>query len=432
MTALADEIERTLRQARAPELLDGHDGYILPDYAGRSLANIPATLAALLGGTLPHAAPPLAEEYWRPFVGVRRVVLILLDALGYRPWNRMLARGEGAVWAGLAERGVLLPLTSVYPSTTANALMTLMTGAEPIAHGYLGYELWLREFGVLAQMLAVQPAFGTGKETLTDWGFKPNAFIPTPSLGGALAAQGIQTTGHVPAVYTSTAFSKMLYRGFTRLVGYSDLNDMWDKAVSFLRRDRDGRSLHWLYYGGLDAAMHKRGDADVPDGWPAQYRLVSETIERLFLRRLSAAEREGTLLVICADHGYVDTPVEAAHITDADPAFRDLQLVPYSGEARAAFVHTLRGDDPATCASFRRSLGDGFMVHSAGKVVEAGLFGKSAPYAEALARLGHLHIMALGQRYLDRKDRRMVLRGRHGGLAPEEMLVPWLAQRLDG
>lgn len=64
-------------------------------------------------------------------------------------------------------------------------------------------------------------------------------------------------------------------------------------------------------------------------------------------------------------------------------------------------------------------------------MVRGGLFGIGSPAPESLARLGHFIVVPRGLHYLDRQDRRLKLRGRHGGLSPDEMLVPWLAARLD-
>jgi hypothetical protein len=432
-TDAAREIEQELCSRHLPELLGDRSEFVLPDYDRRSLANIPATLARILGQEIPGLGPSLPPVYWEPLGGgVRRIVLVLLDALGYLQFRRLLREEPTSVWAGLADRGLLLPLTSVYPSTTATALASLMTGMQPIAHGLLGYELWLREYGVLAQMLSVQPAYGAGRETLLDWGLVPETFLPVPGLGTLLAQSGVESYGYLPAALTQSALTRMLYRGFGHLVGYEDVQDLWAKVSKGLAQDDAPLGFHWVYWGGIDAAIHKHGDADGPDGWVAQYQTVTDAFRRQFLPRLTPREREGTLLILCADHGFVDTPVEYAHDTDRDPVMRRELMAPRSGEARAAFLHCLRGDADGAREAIQESLGDAYLVRATQDVVAAGLFGHAQPAPESLARLGHLHVFCRSRHYLDRQDRRLVLRGRHGGLAPEEMLIPWLAVRLDG
>lgn len=72
------------------------DNFVWPDYTGGSIANIPATVAALLD--VPFTGlPPLRQPLWETLTGdARRVVLLVLDGFGgnlarrnhtyLRPW----------------------------------------------------------------------------------------------------------------------------------------------------------------------------------------------------------------------------------------------------------------------------------------------------------------------------------------------------------
>jgi hypothetical protein len=401
---------------------------VLPDYGGRSLANVAATLALMLGAVIPGISPPLQDVYWRrQSLPARRVILVLLDALGYVQLGQMLRLDPACVWARLAQQGLLLPMTSVYPSTTGTALATLLTGVEPISHGLLGYELWLREYGVLAEMLSLKPAYGTGKETLVDYGLVPEAFLPVPGLGALLAKAGVPTTAVVPAQFTRGTLTRMCYRGFTKVFGYTNVEGMWAIARYVLSHDDAERGLYVLYWGGIDSTIHVHGTHG--GFWEEQFRAVSQACETQFLASLGQRERQGAVLVMIADHGFVDAPEHLAHDTDADPVLRRHFLVPYGGEARAAYLYCFDGD--GSQEAIQQALGAGFIVRRSCDAVEAGLFGRGAPAQESLPRLGHLVAISRGQHYLDRRNLRRKLRGRHGGLSPEEMLVPWLAAPLD-
>ena len=428
----AREIEHSLRSQRAPELFprDVASEFVLPDYDGRSLANVPATLAKLLGVTLSEAASPLRDVYWRDLAqGVHRVVLVLLDALGYMQLTHMLQQEPGSVWERLATRGLLLPMTSVFPSTTTTALATLSTGTEPIVHGLLGYELWLREYAVLTEMLSLKPAFGTGKETLLDWGFVPEDFLPVPTIGTMLSQVKVNTTSLVPAQHTRGALTRMCYRGFKRVLGYTNAVGMWSLAHHALTHDDAEKSFYFLYWGAIDSAIHTHGSAD--GAWQARYREVSRACDEHFLSRLTSEQRRGTLLIMCADHGFVDSPAELAHDTEANPVLHRELLIPYSGEARAAYLHCVNGEGDETLRRLQEGLGSAYLVIRTRDAVRAGLFGRACPGPESLARLGHFVVVSREEHYLDRQDKRTILRGRHGGLSPQEMLVPWLAARLD-
>jgi hypothetical protein len=355
---------------------------------------------------------------------------VLLDALGYLQLGEMMRADPSCLWNRLAARGRLLPLTSVYPSTTATALATLMSGATPLGHGLLGYELWLREYGALTEMLSLKPAYGTGKETLLDWGMEPERFLPVPGLGALLAAQGVETTTLLASAIVRGGLTRMCYRGFGHIYGYQNIDDLWALARYLIRHDHAERSLHFLYWGGVDTAIHRHGAGG--GHWQAAYHAATRSCEERLLSQLTPAERQGTLFILVADHGFLDTPEALAHDTDADPRFRARLAVPYSGESRAAYLHSLDGDSPATLAALEQTLGPDFLVRRSEEVIAAGLFGPpSSPAPESLARLGQLMVIPRGGRYLDRREVRKRVHGRHGGLSAAEMLVPWLAVRLD-
>lgn len=431
ITDVALDVEAKLLQRSTADLFPSltPGTLMLPEYDSHSLVNVPATLGELLQARLPGVLPPLGAQYWRALVGdVRRVVVVLLDALGYRQFQEAVAGQPGSFWQHLARRGVLLPMTSLVPSTTSTALASLLTGTEPITHGLLGYELWLREYGVLTEMLALKPAFGTGKETLLDWGLDPERFLPVPGIGSLLAEQGVRTVALVPMAHTHGGLTRMCYRGFTHVLGYTDVDGMCALALDMLRHDLAERSLYVLYWGGIDSTIHRNGSSD--GQWLHQFGAASRAIERL-LRLLSPRERQGTVFVMLADHGFVDAPEPLAHVSERNPVLQALLTVPYSGEARATYLHTTHGDDPSLARTVQQSLGDHYSVVPMRAAVAAGLFGKGSPAPESAARLGQFFVAAHGEHYLDRRNIRSRLRGRHGGLSPREMLVPWLAVRLD-
>ena len=94
----------------------------------------------------------------------------------------------------LVRRGTLGALTSVVPSTTSAALTSLWTGRSPAEHGVLGYEVFLKEYGLVANMITHAPASYEGEVgSLQHAGFDPESFLPVPTIGPHLAAAGIES-----------------------------------------------------------------------------------------------------------------------------------------------------------------------------------------------------------------------------------------------
>jgi hypothetical protein len=65
------------------------------------------------------------------------------------------------------------------------------------------------------------------------------------------------------------------------------------------------------------------------------------------------------------------------------------------------------------------------------EVLEVGLLGCGKPHADLLNRVGDLVAIPHGDAYLWWVNRQNVMLGRHGGLHPDEMLVPLYALSLD-
>ena len=169
--------------------LDLGDGLVYPNYAGYALSNIPASIPGWLGLETKLPQPPLAGEILQNTHGpYQNVILFLLDGLGLLNLQGMLERTEDypalAAWPRLLEGGLLAPLTSVALSTTSAALTSVWTAAAPSQHGVLAYEMYLKEFGVTANMILHSAAMFSGDVGgLIRAGFMPQSFLPVDRLG---------------------------------------------------------------------------------------------------------------------------------------------------------------------------------------------------------------------------------------------------------
>jgi hypothetical protein len=258
----ATQVERTIRAHRLPGL-EEHlpEGFILPHYGGYSIANLPPTVARILDVEPANGAPPLPAPMWADLAtGVRRIVLVILDAVGYLHLQRTLDQ-EDSVLRRLAQAGQLIPLTSVFPSTTVAALTTLWTGRAPLGHGFVGTQLLLSKQGVLANMLALAPMAHRRSQELLDWGWTPEEFVTVPSLGQQLTAGGVHTVAHTYLPYIGGGLSRIFLRGMASVRGYVGLSDMWINLRRALLERPGERLFVSGYWGGTDAAAARAGRA---------------------------------------------------------------------------------------------------------------------------------------------------------------------------
>ena len=129
-----------------------------PDYEGLSIVAIPDLVRAAFGiptpqGALVEAVAPQAFQ---------RVLLVIVDGLGFHRARRFLDADRDSALARVAQRGALVPITTVFPSTTVAALSTYSTGLAPAQHGLIGYRLYLREISAVANMIQLSVVGGNG------------------------------------------------------------------------------------------------------------------------------------------------------------------------------------------------------------------------------------------------------------------------------
>jgi hypothetical protein len=425
------EVERTLRARHVPGLPEQS---ILPHYDGYSIANLAPTIARILGVEMDGAAAPLPAGLWRDLgADVRCILLIVLDATGYLQLKRYLAE-ERSFFSALADAGLLLPITSVFPSTTVSALTTLWTGRTPLEHGFLGTKLLLPEQGVLADMLKMAPAAYPHAGRLEDWGWDPECFITAPSLGEQLSTARISTVAHSRLSFIGSSLTQIFLRGMQAVRGYVELSDLWLNLRRTLAERRTDELLFVdVYWGGIDNVGHVYG----ADGTyiPSALRHLARSLEEDFVAQLPREVREDTLLIITADHGQIATPPERlVHLAD-HPALWETLLLRPAGESRAAYLYARPGQKDALRAYVTEHLADRFILLDTEQALEAGLFGPFETIAPELrVRLGDVVLIARDDSRLimRKKDDGIHLRGHHGSLTPEEMLVPLLMARLDG
>jgi hypothetical protein len=433
MPDLIAELLPHLESNRLPGL-DYNGNYIYPDYSGGSILNIPASLCRLLD--VPElVGRPLHADRLTPLLGsgpVRRIILVLMDALSLhrlQRWTQGGGLGKTApVWNHLAQDGLLAPLTSIVPSTTSAALTSLWTGRSAAEHGIAGYELWLKEYGVVANMISHAPiTFRSGGGSLIQAGFDPEKYLPFTTLGTHFAAHGVKTYALQHHSIVQSGLSKMFFRDVT-VQAFSTPSDLWVNARHLLDSHIGERMYVWVYWGELDHLSHFYGPDD--ERSVAEFASFSTAFERLFLSRLSPEARRETMVILTADHGQINTHKYSNYNLSNHPDFtRRLHLQP-TGENRMAYLYLRPGQQDGITEYMQRAWPDQFTQVDPAAAVSAGLFGPGQPHPRLLDRLGDMIALGRGSAYWWWADKENKLHGRHGGLSPEEMLVPFLAVRL--
>lgn len=429
---MPDLIEQMLPKLRARRLpgLDLGSSFISPAYDGASILNLPSTICHIFN-VPDFGAPPLMDDYLGPLAGgeIRRVILLLMDALSLAGMRRWMQVGPGKVWRALADEGLLAPITSLSPSTTTACLTSLWTGRSPAEHGIAGYELWLKEYGIVANMISHAPMSYEGEvNSLSKAGFDPHNFLSLPTLGSHLKAHGVDTYSFQHRSLLGTGISRMLLQDVD-VRSFFTSADLWVNLAHLLETGIRQPQHIWIYYGQIDGFSHLYGPED--ERTAAEFTAFSFAFQRFFNEHISSGSHRGdTLLILTADHGQVATRRDPHYDLRGHPGLtRRLHILP-TGENRFAYLFIQPGQTEAVREYIERTWPNQFTLLDPLYALNAGLFGPGQPHPRIYERLGDLLVIARGDAYLWWADKENYLTGRHGSLTPDEMLVPLLMARI--
>lgn len=405
------------------------DEMLFPYYEGLSLVNIPGTVTKLLD--VPGFAKPALDDAIVDRLGgpYEKVILMLVDALGYRLFGEMMDTNPSLVWSRFFDQALYSPITSIVPSTTASALTTLWTGEGPAAHGIIGYEMWVKELGMVINNILHSPSSARGDVGgLARSGFDPHDFLETPLLGTYLKMHGVSSAAFLRNSIAHSGLSTMQLEDVA-LHPFVDDADLF-VSLADLVNDREGvREYVYVYYSDVDTLMHRYTDED--ERVALQFNAFSNLFEEAFLKRISKSVAAGTLLILIADHGSVTTPKNPRYDLGNHPEFLDCLVMQPTCENRLAFLYLKSGREDDIRAYIEKTWPDEFVLIDPDAALTGGLFGGGPFKGYTRERLGDLIVAAKGNAYLWWAKKPNHLIGRHGGLSKREMLVPFYALPLD-
>lgn len=425
----ANSIEADIRARRLLNLpVDWADELIFPAYDGLSIRNVPHTIANLLGAPLDAAILDPRVWHQSDVDGIQRVVMFLSDGLGYQYLRELMdedAELNDTVMQ-LTNGSGFVPLTSTAPSTTAVALPTIWTGATPATHGMLGTSLFLREYSMMTNMLFNTSINGMRGRVIPDGDLQ--TFVHTPALGQHLAQHDIDTHVLLFRGYLGQGIlSAVMHRGVTHGHPHLGFSDVWVRLKEILC-DTVGQHCYVnIYLGTVDSLAHKYGAKNQYVAYE-----IKQQIKQLVDILADDQVKDGqTLFIMTADHGHADAPHKIDLQSDDAEPIRQLMRMGLTGDMRLGNLH-LQHDRMSDVIDIIHDLyGDYLSAVDTKEAIDARLFGSDTVYAETKHRLGDVILIPrLGTQVIDPSVGVLELESWHGGLSPDEMLVPFMVARV--
>lgn len=384
-----------------------------PNYQGGGIVNLMSSIIQARGG---HSAyPALEAPTVAELVRATNLILLVIDGLG-ADW---LARHSPH---GILNRARRATITSVFPSTTAAAITTYLTGDAPLQHGLTGWHTYLRELGCVMTVLPGKPRYGGAS-------YRQAGIDPIKLFGHTSVFDRIQTRSVIvsPHFIARSDFN-LAHKGRAEIVAYEGLRDLFRQTLRVLRPPHRWRrssqpvpNYLYLYWPALDTIGHEHGMESA-----AAIAHLAE-IEQAVADFQVAASGTDTLLLVSADHGQIDTtPQDNIDLAD-HPELADCLLLPLCGEPRAAFCY-VRADRARIfedyCQQVLKDRVD--LVHSR-QLVADGFFGFGTPHPRFMDRVGDYCLLPRGNGVIRDSlpsETPHAQIGVHGGLSEAELMVP--------
>jgi len=409
--------------------------FIYPFYEKYCFSNIPSTILRFFN--IKTERPILPSELHRDEVEIEncnKILLLLIDGLGYDQWLRYSRDYE--FLDVFSQKGVVSPITTVFPSTTAAALTTINSGLTPQEHALLEWFVYFEEIDMIINTLPFTQLGKEGQDRLLEIGADPKILYRGKTIHQTLRKAGVKSLTLMSRRYANSCYSKLVNKGSTRIpfISYSDM------AVNLresLRKEKGPAYFH-VYLGNLDSIEHEYGPHT--DQYYAELSLLSFSLKTELLRKVDRKTAEETIVLVTSDHGQLNiSPEETIYLNRFRKLVRSFQksrkgkpILP-TGSPRDVFLHIEPSKLEETHEFLMRKLGKKARIMKTDEAIKAGLFGMGKPEREFHERVGNLLVIPYENNtiwYEHLKGKRFDLLGHHGGLSEEEMLVPFAIAKL--
>ena len=370
-----------------------------PDYSS-NIVNLMSSIGEASGVSSPYS-PLDSLDY---LTDSKNIVLMIVDGLGH---NYLQKYGNGTT----LRKHLKGSITSVFPPSTGSAITSFLTGLPPQQHGVIGWYVHLKEYGLVSRILPYTNAVDGN-------------VIDAP-ISKVIDVKGIfsDIEREYSMIYDRHIVDSVYTRnlaGRARRIGYSDIDTFFSGIKGAISKTKK-QSYVYSYWPTLDSISHFLGSES-----PEAKEHLKEFDGKLqsFIETLAGSD---TTLLITADHGFNDVPLENVVYTRDHPKLMECLTLPVCGDTRTGFCYVR----PSKVSTFERyiedDLGGSCNLHKSEDLIRDDWFGLYDAHPMLSDRVGDYTLTfneghALLNCFPGFEPPEM--RGHHGGVSPDEMNVP--------
>ena len=418
--SLAEEVEKEIKKKSKLK------GFVTPFYEKYSIYNIPSTILSIFQASVSGRETIPKRIIEDHLDGINKVVLLLVDAMGYK---NFLSPPKDSALKILSSNGTMIPITSTFPSTTTTALTTINTGVTPQEHGIIGYTMYLREYGLIANMIDFTPAYDYKWGILLEMGLDPKKFLGAETIYEILNRREVKP--YVITRHKDSGLSRMHHTG-AKAFNYVNSSDLFVILRKLLESENNRETYTYAYWDLLDAISHVYGPSS--EEALAELKSFLYSYKNEFIDKLRPEVAKETLLIITADHGQSEVSEENTILASDHPELMNKLWIPPTGDSRATFLYVKPEKINEVKDYIERKLKDKLFVLNSEEAIGDGLFGVGSYRKKISERVGDLIMIpysnySFGYRHRG-SEKEFIMKGAHGGLSEYEMLVPFICKNL--
>lgn len=339
----------------------------------------------------------------------RHVVLLVVDGLGLRTLLRHPRCPH-------LQRHLIGAITSVFPSTTASAITTFLTGLAPAQHGLTGWHMRMDE---IDQTLSILPLLPRAEPMKVIPEELPARLFEQQSLCRSLTRDCWVVA---PKSIAYSPFNRWHTQG-AEMAAYSLPPELFSHVCNLVEETSRQRFVY-AYFPDVDTLSHEYGSNS------PQARQALADFDRLFGDLVRRLHGSNTWLLVTADHGFIDSPHRHLIELDNHPQLAALLQSPLCGERRAAYCYVAAEDRPVFEDYVRRRLARAVHVYPSSRLIAAGWFGPPPYHPRLQSRVGDFTLVMKDNWTIKDwlpNEKRYTMIGVHGGISTQEMRVPLVA-----
>ena len=395
--------------------------FVYPDYGGYNFSNINSTILSLFG--INNNGIPLKKELYSNLCGSKKVVFFYIDGLGYDSWRNYLEKYRP--FEEINSSGIVSPITSVFPSTTAAASNTINTGMTPAEHGLFEWRLYLENYNMVVKSLPFIPVYRQDRERFAELSPDPSILFHGKTFYETLNEHGIRSYIISYADLLKSSYSRIMYSGVKEKKRYDFLFEGFLILRKLLKKVREN-SYIFFYIEDPDKMEHRYGPGS-PEHIEALRYIASMFND--FFKDLAG---EDIAVMVSSDHGF--TPVNKKIYVSGIHDFMKTnkgRTIPETWSPRDMMVYSDNPEDMKN--ALEDQLYGSADIITGNEILKMGLMGRNTVSEKYISRMGNILVLpysgnTVWYKYYD--DDIIKDRGMHGGLSREEMIIPFASINL--